>query len=370
MLMHFPERVMGASTSSRSRLRRHRAKLVWVLGIVAFFLLLRAALPSLVKSYVNTVLNANTNYSGHVEDIHLALWRGSYSILGLEIHQKDSAIKQPLFSSPRIELSVLWSGLLDGAIVAQIKTYSPKLTFAAAGGNGAAQTGKDASWSDLLKKLTPFSIDNFTVIDGQIHYVDRFSQPPVDVYLSKVNGEINNLSNRELKGGSRVASLHAKALAMDQANLDVDLTIDPFAANPDFALKARLLDLEAVRMKDFVHAYTLFDPKAGTLDVVIEATAKNGNVNGYVKPLFHNLQLLTIDQIPKSDANPLHLVTDAIGSFLNLILQNQRKQQLATQVPFSGRLDDPKIGVGDAVFNLLKNALVKAFTPEFDDAKK
>ncbi|MDB5988236.1 MAG: hypothetical protein JWR16_3289 [Nevskia sp.] len=359
----------GVRGNSASRLRRHRAKLAWVFGIVAVCLLVRLALPYLVKSYVNQALNSAPGYSGHVNDIHIALWRGAYSILGLEVRQNNSASKAPLFSSPRTELSVLWSGLLDGVVVAQVKTYDAQLTFAAAGGNQAAQTGKNANWGDLLEKLTPFSIDHFQVIDGQIHYLDRGSDPPVDVYLSKVNGEISNLTNREVKQGRRVATLHAQALAMDQAILAVDLTVDPFSKQPDFAVKARLLHLEAVRMKDFVRAYTLFDPKSGTLDVVVEATAKDGNIDGYVKPLFHDLELFSL-KTPEQDLNPLHLASDALGSILNLLLQNQRKQQLATQVPFSGRVDDPGIDIGSTILNLLKNAVVKAFTPQFEDADK
>ncbi len=349
----------------RSHLQRHRVKLITVAVLVVFLIALRLTLPLMVKAYVNRALDSSPGYSGHVDDIHLALWRGSYSIIGLEVRQQKSAERTPLFSSPRTELSVLWSGLLQGAVVATIKTYDARLTFAAGHSKNDAQTGRDANWGDVLKKLSPFSIDHFEVVDSEVHYVDRYSDPKVDVYLTHVNGAIDNLTNRELKSGDRVATLHAKALAMDQATLDLDLRVDPYADTPNFDLKLRLLNLEATRMKDFVRAYTLFDPKSGTLDVVIEANAKAGKVDGYVKPLFHNLELLSLKKADK-DLNPLHLATDAIGSLLNLVLQNQRKQQLATEVPFSGRIDDPSVDIPSTLLNLLKNAVVKAFEPEFN----
>ena len=64
--------------------RRHRL----VIALLASVLLLvaaRIALPYLVEDYANKRLAALDSYDGHVGDIDIHLWRGAYSIDGIEI---------------------------------------------------------------------------------------------------------------------------------------------------------------------------------------------------------------------------------------------------------------------------------------------
>lgn len=341
-----------------------------LLLFIALLILVRALLPSLVKDYVNRTLSSSSGYEGHVGDIHLALWRGAYELRDIEIHQLNSSTQEPLFKAPKMEISVLWGALIDGMVVARIQVFEPKVSFAAGHAGNSAQTGKGANWTDMLKKLTPFRIDRFETIDGQVHYYDFYSDPKVDVYLNQVNAVITNLSNHEDRQKRRVATLQLQALAVGQAQVNVNLQIDPFAEQPDFDLKARLTQLQVTRMRDFLHAYTLVDPKQGTLDVVAELNARNGSVKGYVKPLFHDLQLLQWKHLADQEKDPLHFLVDAIGSVVNLIFQNQSKDQLATVIPVEGRLDDPNVDVLSTIGNLLKNATVKAFTPTFENIRK
>ncbi len=341
-----------------------------LLLFIALLILVRALLPSLVKDYVNRTLSSSSGYEGHVGDIHLALWRGAYELRDIEIHQLNSSTQEPLFKAPKMEISVLWRALIDGMVVARIQVFEPKVSFAAGHAGNSAQTGKGANWTDMLKKLTPFRIDRFETIDGQVHYYDFYSDPKVDVYLNQVNAVITNLSNHEDRQKRRVATLQLQALAVGQAQVNVNLQIDPFAEQPDFDLKARLTQLQVTRMRDFLHAYTLVDPKQGTLDVVAELNARNGSVKGYVKPLFHDLQLLQWKHLADQEKDPLHFLVDAIGSVVNLIFQNQSKDQLATVIPVEGRLDDPNVDVLSTIGNLLKNATVKAFTPTFENIRK
>lgn len=342
-------------------------------GLLLFIVLLalvRALLPTLVKDYVNRTLSSSSGYEGHVGDVHLALWRGAYELRDIEIHQLNSATREPLFQAPRMEISVLWSALIDRMVVARIRVFEPKVSFAAGHAGNAAQTGKGANWADILRKLAPFRIDRFESVDGQVHYYDFYSAPKVDVYLNQVNAVITNLTNHEDQQKRRVATLKLQALAVGQAEVRIDLQIDPFAEQPDFNLKARLTQLQVTRMRDFLHAYTLIDPKQGTLDLVAELNARNGSVKGYLKPLFHNLELLQWKHVTEQEKDPLHFLMDAVGSVINLVFQNQSKDQLATLIPVEGRFDDPDVDVFSTIGNLLKNATVKAFTPTFEHIRK
>lgn len=343
---------------------------LWVAALIVVVIALRLALPFAMKSWLNDRLASLDNYEGHVDEVSVSLWRGAYQLRGVHIQQLNSAVEEPLFATPVMDVQILWSALMHGVIVARIRALGPKISFAAGHGGQAAQTGKGVNWADLLKRLTPFRIDRLEIVEGQVHYYDLYSAPKVDVHLDKVEAVLTNLTNTEDKQGQRIAELRLDALAMAQSNLALNLKMDPFAENPDFTLRMKLLGLQVVSMREAMRAYTPFDPTAGKLDLIVEATGKDGGVKGYVKPLFTDLKLVNWEQELKHERNPFSLVIDAVGSVLNLLLQNQPKDQLATKVPFTGRLDTPDVDVPTTIINLLKNAFVGAFEPKFEHDSK
>jgi len=332
-----------------------------VIGIAA-----RLALPYAMKGWLNQRLASLGNYQGHVEDVRVSLLRGSYQLRGVRIQQINSAVDEPLFATPVMDIQVLWFALVRGTVVARIRAFEPTISFAAGHRDKAAQTGKGVNWADLLDRLTPFRIDRLEIVSGQVHYYDLYSKPKVDVHLDEVEATLTNLTNAQDEQGQRVADLQLEALAMAQSKLTLDLQIDPFALQPDFALKMKLLGLQVARMRPAMQAYTPFDPTEGKLDVVLEATGKDGAVEGYVKPLFTDLKVVDWKQEMKGEHNPFELAINAVGSVLNLVLQNQAKDQLATRMPFSGRLDAPNIDISTSLLNILNNAFISAFEPRFE----
>ena len=354
------------------RASHFRRPALFLLALLVLLAAFRAVLPFLVRDYVDRQLNSHPGYSGHVDDVHLALWRGAYEIRGMEVRQDDSASREPLFRTDRMEISLLWSDLVDGRVQARIRVFEPKVTFAPAHAGGAAQTGKGPDWVGTLNALAPAGIDRFETVDGQVHYYDPYKDPPVDVYLDHVDAVLTNLGDHPAAAtaqppgqGTRVATLKMHALAVGQGNVDLDLNFAPHEKQPDFHLRLRLIQLQVQRLRDFLRAYTVVDPKSGTLDVVAELDAHDGGVQGYLKPLFHDLQLIRGDQL-KEEKDPVHFVVDAVGSVFNLLFQNQSKDQLATVIPIRGRLDQPGVDVAAALGNLVRNAVVKAFQPTFE----
>lgn len=338
----------------------------WLVMLLVVGIAARLAMPYAMKAWLNQRLASLGQYQGHVDDVHVALWRGAYELRSVHIQQLNSAVDEPLFATPAVEVQVLWSALIKGTIVARIRALEPTISFAAGHAGKAAQTGRGVNWADLLDRLTPFRIDRLEIVSGQVHYYDLYSTPKVDVHLDDVEALLTHLTNARDDQHPRVADLQLEALAMAQSKLTLDLQIDPFAVQPDFALKMKLLGLQVARMRPAMQAYTPFDPTEGRLDVLLEATGKDGAVSGYVKPLFTDLKVVDWKQELKGEHNPFELAVNAVGSVLNLVLQNQAKDQLATRMPFSGRLDAPNVDVASALGNILSNAFISAFEPSFE----
>src|SRR5438270_433257 len=112
------------------------------------------------------------------------------------------------------------------------------------------------------------------------------SQKPGDVYLTQHNGTIDNLSNIRDETNPLVATVRAAAMVMDQARLELIMTLDPFSYRPTFHLAMRLLSLDVTKLNDLSLAFGKFDFKRGWFNLVLEADAKEGQLTGYVKPLF------------------------------------------------------------------------------------
>src|SRR5207249_3845322 len=55
--------------------------IAFIVGLIAF----RLYLPTLVKNKANETLNKIPGYQGHIDAVHLHLWRGAYSIDGVQL---------------------------------------------------------------------------------------------------------------------------------------------------------------------------------------------------------------------------------------------------------------------------------------------
>src|SRR5690606_11678341 len=146
------------------------------------------------------------------------------------------------------------------------------------------------------------------------------------------------------------------------------VSFDPTPVEPTFDVDLRLLGLPIVSLDSFISAYAPFDVEGGNLDVVAEMEAAEGRLEGYVKPIIHDLDVFKWQEDVERDGdNPLVVVWESFVGFIGEILQNQPTGQLATNVPISGELESPDTSVLVAVGNILRNAFIEAFQANFEN---
>src|SRR5436190_22944801 len=109
------------------RLRPSRRVVVILAAVAIVLVAIRLALPYAIKRYVNDTLDKIPEYDGHVGDIDLALIRGAYVIKDLSLLKTTGNVPVPLFSAPRIDLSVQWGELFHGAVVGEIVVWKPEV---------------------------------------------------------------------------------------------------------------------------------------------------------------------------------------------------------------------------------------------------
>jgi hypothetical protein len=331
--------------------------------LVVLLIVLRIALPYILLRYVNRQLTMIDGYNGHVDDIDVALYRGAYTIKSIKLDKTGGKIPVPFFKADVIDLSVEWSALFNGRIVAEIEVERPMLNFVKGPTAATSQTDIDKSWTTVVDKLIPFKLNRFVIHDGEVHFRDFHSSPKVDIKATKVQVVAQNLSNAK-HAKDKLPSTATASAAVYDGEARLDMKIDPLTEVPTFDLNARLTTLNITNLNDFLKAYGNFDAEKGTVSLYVEAAAKDKKVTGYVKPIIKDLKVVSWkedkDNLPK-------LAWEAVVGAVAWILNNHKKDQIATKAEFTGSIDNPDVDVWVIIGQLLRNAFIQALYPSLEN---
>ena len=99
--------------------------------------------------------------------------------------------------------------------------------------------------------------------------------------------------------------------------------------------------------------------------MVIDLDSEEGQLNGYVKPLFRNMVIFDLGKDIKED-NPLQAFWQAIVGSVAGIITNYNRDQLGTLIPFTGTLDGPDVDYLATIGNALRNAFIRAYLPRLE----
>jgi hypothetical protein len=372
--LDFAGSIMNGNQPSgeHSRAKHHRLR-KWgfiLLGLVIILGIVRLMLPWAVRDYVNRTLDRNPLYSGRIGQVQIHLLRGAYSINDVRLDKTTGDVPVPFFSAQRVDFAIQWDALLHRKIVGRVLMQQPVINFVDAPSEQDSQSGAGGPWLQMIRDLFPFKINSAQIQDGSVHFRAYKTSKPFDVYLSRLNGSIENLSNVRDETTPLVATVQGSAVAMDEAKLDFKMTLDPFSYRPTFHMALRLLGLDVTKINDLALAFGKFDFKRGWFDLVVEADSKEGLLTGYVKPLFRNLKVFSVSQDVKED-NPLQFFWQALVGMTTNLLKNRPRDQFGTLIPFSGDASNATTtDILATIGNVLRNAFVRAYLPRLQDQQE
>jgi hypothetical protein len=341
----------------------HRRWVLIPLIIVGLLIAIRAVLPIFVTDYVNKVMNRVPGFRGTVADIDLHLWRGAYTIHGLELSTVEEGKKPvPVLKVARIEIAIEWRALLHGAIVGEFGFYQPKINIVT---GAAKKEGKSTdNFIDQFKKLTPLDINRFTIVDGELHFVNFAASPDVDIYLDRVQLTAQNFTNSQKLSKKLPATVAARGRAMKSGEFTLEMQVAPLEKSPTYELAFELKNLHLPELNTFLRHYLSVEARDGYVSLYVESDAADGKFRGYAKPLTRQLDILHIPQDKKKG-----VIETVKGFFVKIVanlFENKAKNQLATKVPFSGSFENPDISIWEAVTSFLRNAFIQALSPALE----
>ncbi len=337
----------------------------WVLIIVIILVAIRIALPFVAENYANDALQNMEGYYGSLKDIDINLFRGAYIIEELLIIDKSNAIEVPFMSIQAVDISVEWGALFDGAIVGKIILKNPVINFAI--DEEAKQEGTEANWQEVIKELLPIRINSFEINNGSITYYDFTTKPEVEVYVDNLNLVMTNLTNIESKEDTLPSYVSATGYTLGNGKLEVNAGFNALKEIPDLDLTLNLEQVNMPALNDFVRAFASLDVEQGIFNLYSEIVIDDALLSGYVRPVLENLEILDWEEEKGGFLNKLW---EAVAGGVRAIFENPSEEQVATQTPLKGNLNqmDLDAGIWPTIWGLFKNAFVEAFSKQTEDA--
>jgi hypothetical protein len=220
-----------------------------------------------------------------------------------------------------------------------------------------AETAKEvANKPNILLKARRIVASKSTV-----GFVNEEATPDYRVFLADTELVVENFTNQRSEG---TATARLTGRFMGSGATTVKGTFRPEISGPDFDLDVRLENTDLKAMNDLLRAHAKVDVVSGVFSVFGELHVKNGRVDGYVKPLFRDVEVYDEGQdVEKSLGQK---IKEKAADVVAKVLRNRPREEVATVVPIAGPLENPKASSWETLIGLVRNAFFRAILPGFE----
>ena len=203
-------------------------------------------------------------------------------------------------------------------------------------------------------------LDQFHLRNSNVGFVNRAKSPDYRLFLSGANLSVTNLTNQSKEGRAR-ATLNG--LFMGSGKTTARASFRP-GKTPDFEFDGKIEGTNAAAMNDLWRAYGKFDVTGGTFSFFSQVRVRNGRINGYVKPLFADLNVYDKKQDEKKGffKKIYEKVVEEVGD----LLENEKRDEVVTVANISGPVSSPNTSTWQVIGKLIENAFIDAILPGFE----
>lgn len=228
---------------------------------------------------------------------------------------------------------------------------TPPAATVAAKAKGAPPS--DPEWAIRLDKVL--------IASSEAGFVNRETRPGYRAYFSRLEGSVSDLGNRASGARARY-DLRGRFLGSGETRLTGSFREG--AKAPDFDLNLRIESTDMTLMNDLLRSYGKFDVVAGSFSFYSELKARDGGIEGYVKPLFKGMDVY--DRRQDRDKSAFRKVYEMLVGGVAGLLRNSERKQVVTVATVSGRLDQPNTSGWQIAVRLIGNAFFQSILPGFD----
>jgi len=205
------------------------------------------------------------------------------------------------------------------------------------------------------------NVQALEVRNSRLGFKDQSSDPTYTLFLDNTNLSVENLDNHAQHGPSH---LNLTGKFMGSGATRIDGTFLAGGGGPEFNSNVQIVNTDLTALNPLLRAHGRFDVAHGYLTVYSQIGVKNSEINGYVKPMFSDIQVYSSEK-DKNKSLLQKTKEIAIGAAAH-IMKNHSTQKVASQINLAGDLKNPNISSWQAFIEVVRNAFIKAILPGFD----
>ena len=242
---------------------------LWGAGILAALLLflfvasyfLNEPLRGSMERRINAPLKG---YSVRLPGAHFQIVGLSLTLKGLTVSQQANP-DPPIARFPVLHFDIHWREILRGKVVTEVELERPEVRIDLRQYRTEAASPvplKERGWQQAVEAIYPFKINDLTIRDGTLTYIDQDPKRPLR--LTRLNLEASNIRNVRLPENVYPSSFHMETAIFGTGRGIVEGNAN-FLSEPHLGINARLT-LEKVPLEYFrpVVARTNLSIRSGT----------------------------------------------------------------------------------------------------------
>jgi hypothetical protein len=339
--------------------RRFRRVAVAAAALVLLVLAARLALDPLVTWRTRRVLGGLDGMRGTFSDVEVRLLDLSYAIRDLRIEKVSAGgSRLPFFEVARAQFGLHGRELLNGDVVADVELDAPKLNVVEVEGD-APDRGQEIEEAPeigrRLGELAPFRISRAQIKDGEILFIDAREREKPRLWLHGIEATLENFASRPALARGEPTVLAARGTAQKTGRVSLFATADPLAKALTFAGQARLEGLKLVELGELLRTKAGIVPDAGVLDLSLRFQAVEGRLSGGLRPVLKGAG--TRPSEPGLGAKLESALADAALDIFSDDVPG--RDAVATTIPITGSVTDPKAQPIPTILGILRNAFVR-----------
>jgi hypothetical protein len=224
------------------------------------------------------------------------------------------------------------------------------------------ETGKQIEKQNN-RPAVDLTVHELDVDHSNFSYANEIANPPYKLFINDTDLTLKNLSNHQQQGPAGL-SLHGVFMGSGDTNVSGSFLAS--RSGPAFDLKIAVVNTDLPSLNDLLRSYGKFDVAGGKLSVYSQVAVKDGNIDGYVKPMFADLEVYNYQ---KDKNTPImHQAKELVIGGVSHLLTSHSTSQVASDVDLKGKLTRPDIDTWQALGEVIRNAFIQAILPGFDRA--
>jgi hypothetical protein len=358
-----------------------KRKIFIVAAVLAALIALRLALPTVVRDQANKKLKTLPGYSAHIDHVHLGLLRGAAVLEDISIKQNAGNADIHIDA---VSVAISWHDLLRKTLVCDVRIVNPGVDAVVEKPAEAPKKVKEKTEKAVntvhektgqpipaaLASLFPFRVNRLELTGGEISLreITHGQQRPAhgQQVISNLNVTMTNLTNSGKASNSPFATIHITGRLTNAGKIDMGLHVNPTAERPTFDATIVVEKFDLKSAETLLEWQTGLRFKSGTFALYAQASAKDGGFSGHVKPFVENLEV----DAPQGQNKFILKVKKVVVNAASKIFRNDDTKNVATDIPFSGRFENPNADLWTAIGELLRNAFIEALKPSLDPGIK